>query len=132
MSCVRLPDVHYQLRELATGRTVDGVLYSEKGMRYESTAMSGHAFANQAHGRGARDYGTTGGLSRRRRIPQGDTLVFAEHVPLQVRKDMLAVLVYRFTMSSLDNFRSDCDDMGRIYIKPPPPPSQTLNLGGGE
>lgn len=37
----------------------------------------------------------------------GVTRIVAEHVPLQVRKDMLAVLVYRLTMSSLDKFRWD-------------------------
>ena len=107
MTVISPPDVHYQLQEVGTGRTVDGVLYSEKGMPYDMTETCGPAFASQTHGQGARDHGATGGLCRRSRIPTGDTLAFAERVPLQVRKDMLAVLVYRLTMASLDQFLFD-------------------------
>jgi hypothetical protein len=123
MCFIRPPEVRYKLQEVRTGRTVDGVLYIEKGMLYESAEASGPAFANQAHGQGARDHGTEGGLGKRSRIPKGDTLVFAEHVPLQVRKDMLAVLVYRLTMASLDKFRWD-------FGLAPPAPDRPEYTGG--
>ena len=74
----------------------------------------------QAHGSGARvdatQDPTPGGLCSRLRIPDGDTLEFAEGVPLQVRKDMLAVLVYRLTMNSL----SPCES--RTHHHPIPRP----------
>ena len=102
---VRPPDVLYKLQELRTGRTVEGVLYSEKGR------LNGKGAKGQAHGSGAPDCATQdptpGGLCSRLRIPDGNTLEFAEGVPLQVRKDMLVVLVYRLTMNSLDPFHFD-------------------------
>lgn len=87
------PDVHYQLQEVRSGNTVEGVLYTQKGRSY-------------FHGAFVYEHGRGGG-----QIPDGDTLVFNERVPLQVRKDMLAVLVHRITFNAL----------GGMPEKPPDP-----------
>merc|ERR1711904_255082 len=93
------PDVHYQLREVRSGNTVEGVLYTEKGRGYCER------WGIYEHGRGATvvtsrklEHGETSlarGLGYPRLIiPDGDELFFDEPVPLQVRKDMLAALVH--------------------------------------
>jgi len=104
--CVPAPDVHYQLKEVRSGNTVEGVLYTEKGRRYFDSNV-------YEHGRGACVPGATGGLGYPRLIiPDGDTLSFDERVPLQVRKDMLAVLVHRITFNALGGVPDPPQDDG--------------------
>jgi len=108
--CAPVPDVHYRLKEVRSGNTVEGVLYTEKGQRYfESCTI-------YEHGRGAAvvQLGSkAGGLGYPRlMIPAGDTLSFDERVPLQVRKDMLAVLVHRITFNALGGCPDPPEDDG--------------------
>ena len=56
-------------------------------------------------------------------ISDGDTLEFNECVPLQVRKDMLAVLVHRMTFNGLGGVPKEPEHKSK--------PQESLGGGGG-
>ena len=65
--CIPPPDVHFELKELRSGGSVEGTHYTNKG----------HV------------------MCANHRVPTGDTIEFSERAPLQVRKDTLAIAFYR-------------------------------------
>ena len=116
--CAPAPDVHYQLKEVRSGNTVEGVLYTEKGRGW----FENHTVYK--HGRGAQVVRATGGLGYPRLIiSDGDTLEFNECVPLQVRKDMLAVLVHRMTFNALGGVPKEPEHKSK--------PQESMGGGGG-
>ena len=74
LSCCWSPVLNYQLQEVRSGSAVQGVRYTEK----DKSAL----------------------FSEDRRNPTGDTIEFSERVPLQVRKDALAIAVYTLTLEA--------------------------------
>jgi len=69
MCCVAPPDLHYELRELHSGKVVDGVRYTSKNH-------------------------TCCAVTAKRGLPDGDTIAFAGSTPLPARKDMVLMAAY--------------------------------------
>ena len=70
--CIPPPDVHFELKELRSGGSVEGARYTNK----DQVCHVNH------------------------RVPAGDTIEFSERAPLQVRKDTLAIAFYHSVIAA--------------------------------
>jgi hypothetical protein len=73
-SCFPTPNLHFQLQEAQSGQPVEGVQFFERGRSLREMPS---------------------------RVPNGDTFEFTDRATLQVRKDLLAAVIYRLIMEAV-------------------------------